>query len=323
MSKSITIKDVAKRAGVSVGTVSKVINNSGYLSATSKEKVQDAIEVLGYVPNQNARILKQEKSKIIGIILSSLNGLFFHNLIDEIYQYIESQGYTLDIFIASQYTSYQSCMHILATRPAGIVVLGEMLEQKEIELLKKHQIRAVFLDKEVASKSFSSVILDNSSLALTDAFSLLVKDRRDVIFMGGFENNYDTIKRYESLRNFLGYDVPTLWGEFSEEGGYKAMNHYLKKNHPPDALFCANDKMARGVTRTCQGFGLSIPRDMSILGFDDDPSATECSPTISTMKVPFSQWGQCAIQELFTLIREEREGIIRKIPVSFIQRESL
>ncbi len=322
MSKSITIKDVARRAGVSVGTVSKVINSSGYLSDASKKKVKDAIEALGYIPNQNARILKREKSTVIGIILSSLNGLFFHNLIDEIYRYIELQGYTLDIFIASQYTSYQSCMHILSTRPAGVIILGEILEPKEIDLLKKYEIYTVFLDKEVASKSVSSVILDNTSIELHNALKLLTEGRTNIVFMGGFEHNYDTIKRYEGLTQYLGYHVPKIWGEFSEKGGYESMKNYLQ-DHRPDAIFCANDKMARGVAQACHESMLSIPKDVRILGFDNDSSATASNPHISTIEVPFTLWGQWAIKELFTLIREEREGIIQKVPVSFISRESL
>ena len=164
----VTIKDVAKEAGVAISTVSNVINQVDNVSAETKQKVLDAVEKLKYVPNFNARSLKSNKKNTVGLFLSSIQGDFYQKLVQAVHLQCKLAGYMLNIYVSNENTSEEIYGMILSSGVEGAIVMNESLSDEYIERIAKLRMPMVFIDRERCGELISSVTVDNYSGALHD-----------------------------------------------------------------------------------------------------------------------------------------------------------
>ncbi len=326
----VTIKDVAKEAGVAISTVSNVLNGVDIVSEEKKKLVHAAVEKLKYVPNMNARLLKSSRKNTIGLFLTSIQGDFYRMLLQSIHLQCKVKGYMLNIYISNENTSEETYRMLLSSGVEGAIVFNEQMQDEYIERIAQVNMPIVFIDREYKGEGMSSVTIDNTEGA-TLAVEYLVKqgNRRIGYIHGTFCHDDDA--RFNAFLNVLAkYNLPLdekiiLRGYFEEAVAYSEMRvlllHRIKM---PDAFFCANDEMAIGCIRAVNEFGYSVPETLSVIGFDDIGSGFYNKPALTTIHSPVTELGTLSVIELIRLMTSDKptQGKIMKLKPSLVVRDS-
>ncbi|MDF2540608.1 MAG: alanine racemase [Herbinix sp.] len=326
----VTIKDVAKESGVAISTVSNVLNNVDIVSPETRKKVLEAVEKLKYVPNMNAKILKSNRKNTIGLFLSSIQGDYYRMLMQAVHLQCKLKNYLLNIYISNENTSEEIYGMIISSGVEGAIVLNERLSDEYIDRIARTKLPIVFIDREYAGDHMSSVIIDNGE-GVTLALEYLIKQgHRRIGYIHGIYN-YDDKTRYQAFVNVMNkYSLPIdesiiLRGYFEETLAYSEMRVLLLKGiELPDAFFCANDEMAWGCIRALKEVGVSVPDQVSVIGFDDHYSSKHYTPSVTTIKSPVTELGNASTNELFRLIQQEGpvNGEITRLSPSLVVRNS-
>ena len=324
----VTIKDVAKEAGVAISTVSNVLNNVDVVSEETRRKVLEAAEKLHYVPNMNAKFLKSNKKNTIGLFLSSIQGDFYKDLMQAVHLQCKIKGYQLNIYISNENTSEEIYSMIISSGVEGAIVLNEHLSYEYIDRLSLTHMPIVFIDREYSGEQMSSVIIDSTEGAALAMEYLIKQGHRRIGYFHGIYN-YDDECRYKAYENVLRkYNLPldesiVLRAYFEETLAYSEMRVLLLKGTKlPEAFFCANDEMAWGCIRALTEAGLKVPDDVSIVGFDDNAVAKYNSPSITTVHSPVAELGTYSTTELLRLLQSEevvQGGVFRLSPTLVIR----
>ncbi len=308
----ITIKDVAKEAKVAISTVSNVINNVDVVSDETRLNVLAAIEKLNYIPNLNGKFLKVSKTNVIGVFLTCIEGSFYSTLLHAMHMEALKLGYRLTIFLNDEKNSEQSFKAILGNGIDGAIVLNKTITDEHISFLKSNEIPIIFLDREIDEKSIKSVVIDNFS-AVKQAIKYLIKLGHNKIgYIHGSDDNYDEKKRFEGYIHTLNEHNITenkefeILGHYSEIGAYSALrNHIAMKKKLPEAFVCANDEMAIGAIKALIDEGFSVPKDISIIGFDNIEKCDYFTPTITSIDTNTIELSKKSIKNLVKLINKE------------------
>lgn len=327
------IKDVARAAGVSTATVSHVINETRYVSAATREKVLHAIEHCNYYPNAHARSLASGRSQMIGLIISDISNPFFPELVKSIEAAAFEHGY--DVILSN--TSYDAkraanyVRRIIERKVAGVALMTSELDSGLIDELARRQVSVVFLDLGAAGERMSTLAVDYH-VGIEEAIRHLVAlGHRRIAYIGGPPRLPSAMKRLEafhdSVERFLPDSLllpPLVYeGDFRLEGGRRAAREMLAADVLPTALLVANDMMALGAMQECRAAGLVLPRDLSIIGFDDIAFAALADPPLTTVRLPREELGRCAIEALMaTIERPDQGGAKIRIPTYLITRGS-
>lgn len=309
-----TIKDVAKRADVSISTVSNALNGLSNVSDETRERVLKAASELNYFPNINAQLLKTRKTNNIGIFLPNINSSFYTRLIQAMYTTCNSNRYSLLVHVSNAYSSRQLAAAILSSNVDGAVILNENLKDCDLELLRTKKVPFVFLDKRLAVAKMSSVLIDNAKGIMQILEYLVHTGHQTIGFIRG-SDNYDGQERYraflqgmEKLHLRL---YPELVGQgfFDPDAAYSAVRGcYSHLSHIPDAILCSNDDMALGCIRALKDLGARVPEDVSVVGFDDGEAAGRCDPPLTTVQIPIKDFGKQAVEELIRLMQPDAVG---------------
>ena len=324
----VTIKDVAREAGVSISTVSNALNGTGSLSEETKEMVLDVANRLNYIPNINGRGLKTGSSRMIGFYTISVNGAYFYELVDSMYNECEKRGFGLNIMVTHDINLIAG--HALSGRVDGVIIYQESNNiDKVIDVLKANDICTVFLDREIEDKHIGSVVFDSYQCGKEATEYLIEKGHKRIGYIDGVDDNYDCFLRARGYKdtlkeNNLEYNAEwTIKGDYKEETAYANMKQYLDNGGElPDAFFACNDLSAIGVIRALNEHGYNVPEDISVIGIDDIEIAKYIEPGISTIKNQISGQGTCSVEKLFDLIDGEKGEII-KLPGSLVIRNSV
>jgi LacI family transcriptional regulator len=329
----MNLEKIARLAGVSRSTVSRVINKHPYVSDDVRQRVEQVIAREGFQPNAAARALVRQKTEVIGVILpEGLEGLFssgyFPILLGGISTAISRTDYAMSLW-AGQTTEDTQRMYerILGYKLMDGALLisavnGDTLSQQLIE--KK---MPVVLIGRVSHPLVSTVDVDNVSAGRTATEHLMRIGRHRIAHIGGRFDLISAHERHEGYKMALEasgipYDPAlVVWGDFSEEAGYLAARALIGQGI--DAVFCANDSMAIGLMHALRDQGISVPGDVAIIGFDDLPIASSIIPTLSTMRQPVADLGRTAAQLLLDIVM----GVITSpqhimLPTELIIRES-
>jgi DNA-binding LacI/PurR family transcriptional regulator len=326
----VTIKDVAKEAGVAISTVSNVLNQVNIVSEEKKQRVLAAVEKLKYVPNMNAKFLKSNKKNTIGLFLSSIQGDFYRMLIQAVHLQCRLKGYLLNIYISNENTSDEIYSMIMSSGVEGAIVFNERLHNEYIDRIALTKMPIVFIDREYAGERMSSVIIDNAEGATIAMEYLIKQGHRRIGYIHGIYNNDDEA-RYEAFSNVLkkyGLSIDEniiLRGYFEETLAYSEMRVMLLKGiEVPDAFFCANDEMAWGCIRALNEAGHKVPEDVCVIGFDDIMLSAYYSPALTTIHSPVTELGSVSATELFRIMGQEEhgKGRITRLSPSLIVRDS-
>ena len=323
----VTIKDVAREAGVSISTVSNALNNVDVLHPDTKQHILEVAKRLHYTPNLNGKNLKAQDTNVIGLFINSIKGPYYGVLADSIYWACRKHGYELNIFISDRPSNMMS--NILGKRVDGAIILNEYIMEEQVKLLIDNDIPTVFIDREQEEKHISSVIFDSYHEGEQAAKYLLELGNKTFAYMKGVENNFDNTERQRGFEEVLKQAGITLQkdyilrGEYEREAAYNSVKDFMEADKElPDAIFAANDESAIGAIEALLESGIKIPAQVSIMGCDDIETAKLVKPSITTIRTSFEKQGSLAVEELVRLIKEESAGKLEVLYGRIIPRES-
>lgn len=325
------IKDVAREAGVSTATVSHVINETRYVAEPTRKKVLHAIKRCNYYPNALARGLASGRSNMLGLIVSDISNPFFPELVKSIEEAAFERGY--DVLLSN--TSYDAqrtsnyVRRIIERKVAGVALMTSELDLSVIDELARRQVSVVFLDLGSAGERMSNIAVDYRS-GIEEAIDHLVKlGHREIAYLGGPPHFRSASKRLEAFRESVVRYVPDihepllLEGDLQLEGGRLAARRMLAAPKRPTAVVVANDMMALGMVQEFRAAGLVIPREISIIGFDDIAFAALADPPLTTICLPRVDLGRRAVEALVRTIEHPKQpGTEVRIPTYLIKRGS-
>lgn len=321
----VTLKDVAKQAGVSVSTASYSINGSALITDETKKKVLEAAKEMGYRPNGLAKNLKERKTNIIGLFLSGFTGPFFNDMMEGIQDVVMKNGYELVVC-----ASVDKHRLLVERYVDGAIILNYHMEDELLDTLGSEKLPCVVLDRELKNPYIKEILLPNEQGAKLAVDYLFDKDHRRIGFVAGSKESYDGEARLQGFINQMGEngiafsDHDLLRADFTEISGYEEMVSYLNKigDDLPSAFVCANDEMAMGAIRAIKEKGLKVPGDIAVVGFDDINVSKYFTPSLTTIRVPRKEWGIIAAQTLFKMLEQQFDFEPEPITVELMSRNS-
>jgi DNA-binding LacI/PurR family transcriptional regulator len=303
-----TMKDVARHAGVSVSTVSYVINDSGPVAPDRRARVLAAVQELGYAPNEPARSLKRRRVATIGLIVPDLGNQFFAAVAEGVTEAAMEHD-VLVVLCTTDATQEREAYHtrlLRGQRLDGVIYLsGTGVPPRALqELAELHAV--VFVDERLVGLDVPFVGADNRRGARDAMAHVLANGHTRIAVIGGPPALWTSEQRLAGYREALaaaGHDpdeTPVLRGDYRQESGYVAAREALTapEGSRPTAFACANDLMAFGVIAYCRDHGLRVPGDVSVVGFDDVPLASLLVPSLTTVRQPAADMGRRATEML-------------------------
>lgn len=327
----ITIYDVAREAGVSDATVSRVFNNKKNVRATTRQKVLEAAEKLDYVANLQARILAGGKSNIIGLLVPGLDTAYMGEIVRGIDHELANAGYEMILYTTRRRGANEASylQYIANSISEGLLLVVPLLSPKYLEALTNLQYPYVLIDeRDVTGNSFS-IDTTNRQGAYEATEYLIQIGHRKIAFINGIAELHSSIARLGGYKTALtDYDIlinPDYIadGNFIQHSGHALATGLLELPDPPTAIFAANDIMALGVMDAVREKGLDIPGDISVIGFDDIPQASTTHPKLTTIQQPLEAMGRAGVQLLLEQIENpESPPESVTLPTKFIIRDS-
>lgn len=300
-----TIRDVARRAQVSVASVSRVLNGFEKVSEATRRRVDEAVRALGYVPHAAARSLSMAQTRSIGVVLPDLHGEFFSEIMRGMDRVASERGYLL--LLSSLHSGHRlghSPLRALRGRVDGALVMAPHLDDEELAATLPPGVPVVLLNRRSSGGGHPGIILDNAAGARAVAKHLLGLGRRRLVHIAGPEGNTDSEERRDAfLKAIQGHtDVlaECVRGDFSETSGEAATAALIEAGRSFDAIFAANDNMAIGALQALRARGLRVPDDVAVAGFDDIPMARHLG--LTTVCVRISHLGQEGLSALLDMI---------------------
>jgi LacI family transcriptional regulator len=294
-----TIHDVAKLAGVAPITVSRVINNSGYASAETRRRVEEAAAELGYVPNRMASGLRTKRSNTLALVLTDITNPFFTTVARGVADVANEAGYTVTYCNTDENAEKEKrYLDLLIQQQVdGILLVPAQGTADMVEYVQKHDTPVVVLDRRLAESKTDVVRCDSEGGAYQLIRLLLDLGHERIALLGGPEGASTADDRkagYQRAMAEAGHDVADLelCGSFTQESGYKMAQVTLAQTPRPTALFAANNFIAIGALKALLDSGLSVPQDMALVGFDDLPPALVIFPFLTVASQPAYEMAQ-------------------------------
>jgi LacI family transcriptional regulator len=327
----ITIKEVAKRAGVSIATVSRVMNNSGNVTDRTREAIMQAAKDLQYVPNVSARNLSRSKTDTIGLLLPDLHGEFFSEVIRGVDQRAQLSHHHLIVSSShNKKNEIEAALHLMRGRVDGLIIMSPQIDAHTLHANIPRSLPVVLLNCFVEGNAFDSINIDNFGGAYEMVRHLLRHNHRRIAIIKGNSSNYDADQRLYGYRKAMiesgiaGDDLIEVTGNFTEEEGYAAAQQIIAMEPRPTAIFASNDSMAIGAMSALREAGIKIPTDMAVAGFDDIPISKYIRPPLSSVHVSIAELGQHAMERLLMAI-EKKNNYVKQhtaLPATVVIRES-
>ncbi|MBE0479020.1 LacI family DNA-binding transcriptional regulator [Candidatus Aerophobetes bacterium] len=319
---NVTIKDVARRAGMSTSTVGRVVGGYGYVSDKTREKVRKAMKEMGYYPNVIARSLKTRRTQTIAYLVPSITNPFFSQIAASIEDLASSHGYNLILCNAGIKADKlrKITTMLLENRIAGLIHSLPSTDAlyNLVEIFQKTHIPIVSAS---GSRKFTEVdrVMPDDVQGAGDATQFLLELGHSYIAVLGVKNSTTSKLRTQGYKETLqrrGYklneELIVEGSDFGEDTGYTLMKVLLERKKPPTAVVAFNDVMAVGAIRAIEEEGLSIPEDISLIGFDDT-IARLTKPSLTSIALPIGEIGKVAIRILLDRIEEKDSGEPKKI----------
>jgi LacI family transcriptional regulator len=312
-----TIHDVAARAGVSVATVSRVLNGKELVREATSKQVRAAAESLRYVPNVAARSLSIRRSQTIGVVLPDVHGEFFSEVIRGIDLAARAEGY--HILVSGSHSDPVQMLEVVDAmrgRVDGLVVMAPDVTLAPIEEFRARDMPVVLLNSSGPNRD--AITIDNYGGARAMMRHLHGLGHTRIAFVRGPQHNADARERLRGYRHAMrGMAATSLRalecsGDFTEESGFTAGRRMAVSVPPPTAIFAANDSMAVGVLASLAAAGIKVPEAMSVVGFDDIPIARYVAPPLTTMRVDIAEVGRRAFALLLDAITDPMAHLTRR-----------
>ncbi|MCV2883759.1 LacI family DNA-binding transcriptional regulator [Aestuariibacter sp. AA17] len=315
-----TIKSVAQYAGVSIKTVSRVINNEGTVKPATLEKVQEAIEALDYKPNKAARDLAGRENFVLGYVYDNPNAYYIIDMQKGILDECRSSGYELLIHpcnAASDNIVNELVNMVSSARLAGLILSPPLSEMPQVlSALDERNICYVRIlsGSTTPNSSLPSVLIDDYKAAYAITEHLIEQGHSRIAFISGDMAHQSTIERQEGYKAALkARDIPVdnqliLNGTYSFETGVKSAEKIVKMAPTPTAVFACNDEIAAGTLFGARMNGLDVPAQLAIAGFEDSPFSRQTYPTLTTAAQPTTEIAKSATSALIQCIRSRKKA---------------
>jgi LacI family transcriptional regulator len=327
-----TIRDVAKLAGVAPITVSRALNNSGYVSQATRERVKAAIEELGYVPNMLGPSLRFQQTMILAVVITDITNPFWTTVTRGIEDVAHANGYSTILCNTDESESKQEqyLQMLLRRRVDGILLVPACSETKSIEMIKKQDIPVVVLDRQIGNLDVDVVRADSEEGAFLLVQYLLSLGHRNIAMLAGPKNVSTAIDRTAGYRRALDdagnavNEELIYWGNFTQESGYENARMVTDMDPRPTAIFAANNFIAIGAMQALKEKGLHIPEDVALVTIDDIPPAYTLEPFLTVAIQPADEMGRQAARLLLDRIKNPEDESFQNVvlPTKMIIRAS-
>ncbi|MFH0881353.1 MAG: LacI family DNA-binding transcriptional regulator [bacterium] len=336
MVSSPTIRDVSRLANVSVSTVSAVINNKSIVHPETVARINAAIDKLNYTPRRSARGLASGRSGNIGFILSEQ----FFSRTEPFYTKVflgaefEARKHDLYVLLTSvdkRYSCPRDLPRFLHERNVDGLIIAGKVPSEALEDLKKFNIPVVLVDYGDPDFYGTRVLMDNIRGTVLAVRHLMVMGHRKIGYIGGESDHPSARERIQGYREEMarnGIEIQEKWVEISEpmmslDAGERAFERLLERGELPTALVCSNDAMAIGVLKNAERHGISVPGNLSVVGFDDVTEGCMITPPLTTIRVAKEDLGSMAIQTLVDVLGNGRPRLSEiRVGVELIARSS-
>ncbi|GGG52986.1 LacI family transcriptional regulator [Paenibacillus radicis (ex Gao et al. 2016)] len=309
------IKDVAKRAGVSVTTVSRVLNGEKYVKDDLKERVRKVIDELGYSPSHIARSLVRNKTNLIGVIVPDITSSFYSSILSSIERSTSLNDYNLVVcnIMEDEDKEYKYLQVFKEMRVEGIIIMHEKLNDETRELIGKLGVPIIFSSVKPVEQPFISVIINDFHAAYDAACHLIGLGHKRIAFIGGDMRDVTSGQnRYAGyIQALKDHDIEVIkeyihFGDYKTPSGYEIMKQLLACEERPTAVFAVSDDMALGAMNCIHDHGLKVPDDMSVMGFDGSQWTELVRPRLTSMGQPIQEMGKETVNVLLKLISGEQ-----------------
>ncbi len=315
---AVTIKDIAKKVGVSPSTVSRVLNGNSVISKETQDKIMEAIALMDYHPNSLARNFANGSTYSIGMVIDAQDDItfsnaFFNRSVYAIERVVQEKGYSLLITSNGKKGMNSAVEKLVLERKAdGIILPSSLATKKMIQTLKKNKFPFIILGEPTIDKTNTSWVDINNEMGAENATDHLIKcGYKNIGFILENQTTIFAQKRVMGYKNSLsknnaGYDEGLIreCGD-AVENAYEITKEFLAKANRPDAILCANNAIAYQVLRATKECGLSVPNEIGIMTFDNYPFAEYMDPPLSAVDVDTYQLGEQAALALFRMINDE------------------
>jgi len=306
-----SIKDVAREAGVSIATVSRVLNDIDVVNEDTKKKVLDAISKLGYRPNIVARSLKTQRTKTVGILVPDISSGFYPEIVRGAEDVANIYDYNV-ILCNSDFDSEKEKEYLRVLKEKmvdGVIYMSSSLQEETLDIINELNLTTVLVETKDKEESLPSVTIDNTRASKEITNYLLSKGLSKIAFAGAKRDNMnawgDRYIGYEEALKDKGLKVEdglVYAGGLKVKSGYEAVEYFENSNKEYDAVVCASDEIAMGVINALREKGKKVPDDVSVVGFNDNIMASVYYPKITTIKQPSYDMGSVAMRMLIKLL---------------------
>ncbi len=329
---SVTIREVAKQAGVSVATVSRYINHNAPVSEEVAERLEQVMTELRYAPDAAARHLASRKTHLIGLLLTNIHNDFYVPLLNGIESVVRERDFNL---LVSMYQSKPGCRQLPPIGPHnadGLIIYADSLNDEELAWMHESGFPMVLIHRTApGSLAVPSVTIENKAATQKLVEHLIVQHhKRRILFLRGRKHQEDAAWREAGYKAALQahkikYDPKlVIPGEFEREVAYQSVTHFANGGGrlPFDAVFAGNDDAAIGTIRALQERGTRVPEDIPVVGFDDLRFSEFLTPPLTTVHAPTEDVGRLAAQQVFKAIDGEANPGVTLLPTELVIRRS-
>ncbi len=325
------IRDVAKLAGVAPITVSRVINNSGYITEETRQRVQEAIEKLGYVPNSLARSLRSRKTRMLALLLTDITNPFWTTVARGVEDAASDAGFSVILCNTDESEPEQEryLRIILEKQVDGVLLVPVRDPVEPVCAIRAQQVPVVILDRRVPADLETDVVRSDSEGGAYQLTNLLISlgHRRIAILTGPHDVSTaeDRVAGYRRALGDAGLDWEmVLYGDFSLDSGYQLACQTLQNDERPTAYFAGNNFLAIGAFRALRDAGVKVPEQVALVGFDDLPEALMIDPFLTVALQPAYDMGfkatELLLARLAGQVPEASQEIV--LPVEIVVRRS-
>ncbi|MEM1128844.1 MAG: LacI family DNA-binding transcriptional regulator [Bacteroidota bacterium] len=328
---SVTIRDVAQRASVSIATVSRVLNNTVPVHEDKRARVLEAARALGYMPNPAALSLLSKHTHSLGVLLPFAGGEFFSELITGIDQAAHKQNYHLLISTSHRNNrTFRASIQSLEKRVDGLLIMGPEMSVQDMTYLVQRGEPVICINTPGVDKTVDHFHFDNFSGVRAVTQHLLTYGHRQIALIRGPLDAQDAKERIDGYRVAMAEAGLTdtalleINGDYTQEAGYAAVPAILALTPRPTAIIAANDYCAMGVLSALHEHGIRVPDEMSVAGFDNVPSAQYTAPSLTSVQVPIRDIGAAATRRLIEQIETEEPlpAVHHMAHVELVNRQS-
>lgn len=327
--KGATIEDIAREAGVSTATVSRVFNSPEKVSPAARETVKEVARRHHFVAHGLATGLASKRSSLLGVIIPTISNSIYSQSTQAIQDVAQAAGYTVLVGVSDFSRSREERLihRFIEHRVEGIVLTGAERDSEVYDKINHNGLPYVITWKLDPERRHPCVSFDNARASMVAVEHLISLGHRRIGFVcGRTDVNDRALERWRSFETRMAahglVPDPHLMFErpFEYVEGSAVMRRMLENPDPPTAVFCANDIQAIGAMSHCHEAGLQVPRDISIIGFDDLAITQYTTPQLTTVHVPAAEMGRCAAQQLVTAIRDGGNPMSMELPIQLILR---